>query len=238
MFGSAVLKPGVWRQTIVCRPPVFVFIHVCSDQSDRMTMKFILGKKLEMSQVYGADGNLIPVTLVQAGPCVVTQVKTKELDGYEAVQIGFGTRRVLSRPEAGHLKDLQQAPHLVEFRTSEIASFKRGDAIEPSVFAIGDKVTVRGTSKGKGFQGVVRRHGFHGHPTSHGHKDQERMPGSIGAGGVQHVLKGKRMAGHMGDDTVTVKNLVVVEIREGGVIALKGAVPGARHALLEIVSAS
>ena len=203
-----------------------------------MTMKFILGKKLEMSQVYGADGSLIPVTLVQAGPCVVTQVKTKETDGYEAVQVGFGTVRVLSRPEAGHLKDLAQMRHLSEFRTNDVASFKRGDAIEATLFQAGDKVHVSGTSKGKGFQGVVRRHGFHGHPTSHGHKDQERMPGSIGAGGVQHVLKGRRMAGHMGDASVTVKNLIVVEVREGGILALKGAVPGARHSLIEIVSAS
>ena len=202
-----------------------------------MIMKFILGKKLEMSQVYGADGNLIPVTLVQAGPCVVTQVKTKESDGYEAVQVGFGTRRVLTQPEAGHLKDLPQVRHLVEFRTDEGTTLKRGDAIDATVFQAGEKVHIRGTSKGKGFQGVVRRHGFHGHPTSHGHKDQERMPGSIGAGGVQHVLKGRRMAGHMGDAATTVKNLVVVEVREGGIIALKGAVPGARHSLIEIVSA-
>ncbi len=201
-------------------------------------MKFILGKKLEMSQIYGADGNLIPVTLVQAGPCVITQVKTKDTDGYESVQVGFGTSRTLSRPEAGHLKDLPQSRHLCEFRLSDVASFKRGDAIEATVFQVGDKVNVRGTSKGKGFQGVVRRHHFHGHPTSHGHKDQERMPGSIGAGGVQHVLKGRRMAGHMGDESVMVKNLVVIEVREGGIIALKGAVPGARHSLLEIVSAS
>ncbi len=201
-------------------------------------MKFILGKKLEMSQIYGADGNLIPVTLVQAGPCVVTQVKTTESDGYVAVQVGLGTSRNLSRPEAGHLKDLPQAPHLSEFRLEDVSAFKRGDTIEAAVFQPGDKVNVRGTSKGKGFQGVVRRHHFHGHPTSHGHKDQERMPGSIGAGGVQHVLKGRRMAGHMGDASVTVKNLVVIEVREGGILALKGAVPGARHSLIEIVSAS
>jgi large subunit ribosomal protein L3 len=201
-------------------------------------MKFILGKKLEMSQIYGADGSLIPVTLVQAGPCVITQVKTKETDGYVAVQVGFGTSRTLSRPEAGHLKDLPQARHLAEFRLEDVASFKRGDTIEAALFQAGEKVNVRGTSKGKGFQGVVRRHHFHGHPTSHGHKDQERMPGSIGAGGVQHVLKGRRMAGHMGDESVMVKNLVVVEVREGGILALKGAVPGARHSLIEIVSAS
>ena len=236
VVGSAfLLKPGAWRHTIVCSLP-FLFLTLC-DQSDR-TMKFILGKKLEMSQVYGSDGNLIPVTLVQVGPCVVTQVKTKETDGYEAIQVGFGAKRSLSRPAVGHLKDLPSLRHLVEFRTQDVASFQRGDTIEASTFHVGDKVHVRGTSKGKGFQGVVRRHHFHGHPTSHGHKDQERMPGSIGAGGVQHVLKGRRMAGHMGDNAVTVKNLMVVEVRDGGILALKGAIPGARHALIEIVSVS
>ena len=114
---------------------------------------------------------------------------------------------------------------------------KRGDTIEASSFAIGDVVHITGESKGKGFQGVVKRHGFHGHPTSHGHKDQERMPGSIGAGGVQHVLKGRRMAGHMGADRVTVKNLKIVEVREGGILAIKGAIPGARHTIIQIVSA-
>ena len=127
--------------------------------------------------------------------------------------------------------------HLREFRVEDISAYKRGDVVEAGTFQPGDQVHVSGFSKGKGFQGVVKRHHFHGHPTSHGHKDQERMPGSIGAGGVQHVLKGRRMAGHMGDDRVTVKNLSVVEVRDGGVLALKGAVPGARHAILEIVSA-
>lgn len=200
-------------------------------------MKFILGKKLEMSQVYAPDGMMIPVTLVQAGPCIVTQVKTDETDGYAAVQVGFIPVKHLPKPEAGHLKDLQLLRELREFRVEDGVALKRGDTIEASTFQPGDKVNVIGTSKGKGFQGVVKRHHFHGHPSSHGHKDQERMPGSIGAGGVQHVLKGRRMAGHMGDDRVTVKNLVVVEVRDGGILALKGAVPGARNALLQIVTA-
>lgn len=200
-------------------------------------MKFILGKKIEMSQVYRPDGTIVPVTLVQAGPCVVTQVKTVERDGYQAVQVGFLPAKKLSKPEEGHLKDLEKMRHLCEFRVADGSAFKRGDVIDVTAFQLGDKVNVSGVSKGKGFQGVVRRHGFHGHPTSHGHKDQERMPGSIGAGGVQHVLKGRRMGGHMGDDRVTVKNLDVVEIREGGILALKGAVPGARHAIVELVVA-
>lgn len=200
-------------------------------------MKYILAKKIEMSQVYQADGTVVPVTLVQAGPCVVTQVKSQDTDGYTAVQVGFDPAKKLSKPEAGHLKDLPTFRHLCEFRIDDVSSVKRGDAIDASAFAVGDVVSVSGTSKGKGFQGVVKRHHFHGHPTSHGHKDQERMPGSIGAGGVQHVLKGRRMAGHMGSDRVTVKNLRVIEIREGGILALKGAVPGARHSVLEIISA-
>lgn len=199
-------------------------------------MKFILAKKLEMTQVYRPDGAVVPVTLVQAGPCVVTQVKTAEKDGVNAVQIGFVPAKKLSKPEAGHLKDLPLMSELRDFRVDG-SELKRGDAVEASVFQAGDIVNVTGMSKGKGFQGVVKRHHFHGHPTSHGHKDQERMPGSIGAGGPQHVFKGRRMAGHMGSDQVTVQKLEVVEVRDGGILAIKGAVPGARNTVLEIVSA-
>ncbi len=197
-------------------------------------MKFILAKKIEMSQVFRPDGTVVPVTLVQAGPCVITQIKEAADAGYTAVQVGFLPAKKLAKPEEGHLKDLPKLSILREFRIEDPSAFKRGDAIEAAVFQIGDKVDVCGISKGKGFQGVVKRHGFHGHPASHGHKDQLRMPGSIGAGGVQHVLKGKRMAGHMGDERITVKNLQVVELRENGIIALKGAVPGARNAILEL----
>lgn len=197
-------------------------------------MKFILAKKIEMSQVFRPDGTVVPVTLVQAGPCVITQIKAVADAGYTAVQVGFLPAKKLVKPEEGHLKDLPKLSILREFRIEDPSVFKRGDAIGAAVFQIGDKVDVCGISKGKGFQGVVKRHGFHGHPASHGHKDQLRMPGSIGAGGVQHVLKGRRMAGHMGDERITVKNLQVVELRENGIIALKGAVPGARNAILEL----
>ncbi|MFA4954112.1 MAG: 50S ribosomal protein L3 [Patescibacteria group bacterium] len=197
-------------------------------------MKFILAKKLEMSQVFKADGTVVPVTLVQAGPCIVTQVKAKDKDGYVAVQLGFRSVKKLNKPELGHLKDLQNMQVLREFRLDDTADFARGKAIEAGIFAAGDVVNVVGTSKGKGFQGVVKRHHFHGHPPTHGHKDQERMPGSIGAGGVQHVMKGRRMGGRMGDETVTVKNLEIVEVRDGGILAVKGAVPGARNSILEI----
>ncbi len=199
-------------------------------------MKFILATKLEMSQVFRPDGTVVPVTLVKAGPCVVTQVKSKDTDGYSAIQIGFLEAKKLAKPQEGHLKDLPKLRELREFRVEDGVELKRGDTVEAAAFAAGDVVDVTGTSKGKGFQGVVKRHGFHGHPASHGHKDQLRMPGSIGAGGPQHVFKGRRMAGRMGNETVTVKNLEVIEVRDAGILALKGAVPGPRNAILEIVS--
>lgn len=198
-------------------------------------MKFILGKKIEMSQKFKEDGTVVPVTLISAGPCKITQVKTKEKDTSDAVQVGFGAQKKLSKPLAGHLKDLENFRYLVEFAVSKPEEYKRGQEIKVSDLVVGGKVQVVGFSKGKGFAGVVKRHGFHGHPPTHGHKDQERMPGSIGAGGVQRVFKGMRMAGRMGGDRVTVKNLEVVEVDDkNNILALKGAVPGARGALLVI----
>lgn len=197
-------------------------------------MKCILAKKIEMSQVYRPDGTVIPVTLVQAGPCVVTQVKTQEKDGYVAVQLGFLNAKRLTKPMEGHLKELPKLRIIREFRLSKTDDLKKGDVLEATIFEPGEVIEVTGRSKGKGFQGVVRRHGFHGHPASHGHKDQLRMPGSIGAGGVQRVFKGMRMAGHMGDENVTVKNLDVVEVRDGGILAIKGAIPGARNGIIAI----
>jgi len=197
-------------------------------------MKFILAKKLEMSQVYSADGKVIPVTLVQAGPCVVTQVKDDQKDGYQSVQLGFLNAKKLNKPLAGHLRDLPQVKILKEFRVSEATELKRGDMVNHDIFVVDEIIDVVGQSKGKGFQGVVKRHGFHGSPASHGHKDQLRMPGSIGSGGVQKVFKGQRMAGRMGNDTVTIKNLKVVEVRDNGILAIKGAVPGPRNGILEI----
>ncbi|MBD3251797.1 50S ribosomal protein L3 [Candidatus Uhrbacteria bacterium] len=198
-------------------------------------MKFILGRKREMSQIYRPDGTVVPVTLVEAGPCVITQVKTTETDGYQAIQLGFQPAKNLAKPQKGHVKDLDPVGTLHEFCVEELKDFKRGDQVEATVFEPGDKVHVRGRSKGKGFQGVVKRHGFHGQKASHGHKDQLRAPGSIGPGGVQHVFKGTRMAGHMGDDNVTVRNLEIVDVKDG-VIAVKGALPGARNSVIEIVS--
>ena len=193
-------------------------------------IKFILAEKQAMTQKYAPNGAVIPVTKVVAGPCVVTQIKNIADDGYCAVQVGFGTKRVLAKPQQGHLKKLGSFRYLREFRVNleQAEKLKVGDQITASTFALGDTVQVSGISKGKGFQGVVKRHGFHGSPKSHGHKDQLRMPGSIGAGGPQHVMKGKRMGGHMGDQQVTVKNLEIVAIDEpSNFLYIKGAVPGA-----------
>jgi large subunit ribosomal protein L3 len=199
-------------------------------------MKFIIAKKIEMTQKFREDGTVVPVTLVEAGPCTVVQVKTDASDGYGAVQVGFGVAKKNNKAKAGHLKDLERAKVLKEFR-AENTSLKRGDKIDVSIFSVGDAVEVTGISKGKGFQGVVKRHHFHGHPTTHGTKDAVRMPGSIGSGGNQRVFKGLRMAGRMGSDQVTIKNLEIISVdKEKNILALKGAVPGGRGAILLIRS--
>jgi len=200
-------------------------------------MKFILGTKQGMTQVFREDGAVVPVTCVQAGPCVVTQVKDK------AIQIGFGAQKKfrVNKAKQGHLKDIKLHEDnnltvrcLRDFSGKE-ESMKRGDVFTVEVFTPGDKVQVTGNSKGRGFQGVVKRHGFHGSPASHGHKDQLRMPGSIGATDAARVFKGKRMPGHMGDAQVTVKNLEIVEVHpDDNELLIKGAVPGARGGLLLI----
>lgn len=195
-------------------------------------MKFILAKKVEMTQIFGNDGAVVPVTRVIAGPCQITQVKEGK------VQLGFGETKLfrLNKPEAGHLKGLTPVKNLREFSNDNSVALKRGDSIDVASFEVGDKVAVTGTSKGKGFQGVVKRHHFHGQGASHGVKDQERMPGSIGAQGPQHVFKGMRMAGRMGGDKVTVNNLEIVAVDpEKQEIYIKGAVPGARNGLISIV---
>ncbi|MFH0818915.1 MAG: 50S ribosomal protein L3 [Patescibacteria group bacterium] len=199
-------------------------------------MKFILGTKIGMSQQFAENGDVVPVTIVQAGPCKVTQVKTKEKDSYSAIQIGFGKTKKITKAQKGHLKELEDFKVLKELPLDDDHGLKRGDIIDVSAFSVGDKVKVSGTSKGKGFQGVVRRHGFHGHPASHGHKDQLRMPGSIGASSFpSHVFKGKRMGGHMGNEKSSVLNLKIAEIdKEKNLLYLKGAVPGANNGLVII----
>ncbi|MBX4211315.1 MAG: 50S ribosomal protein L3 [Candidatus Yanofskybacteria bacterium] len=204
-------------------------------------MKFILGKKLGMTQMVTEKGQIAPVTVVEVAPNVVTQVRTKEKDGYEAVQIGTGSTRKLSKAQKGHLKDLGNFRTLREFKATAISEepLKVGDKIEATIFQPGDVVKVSGTSKGKGFAGGMKRHGFHGMPMGHGHKHVARHIGSIGQRFPQHTLKGKKMAGRMGADRITVRGLKVIEIdAEQGVMALKGSVPGNVGTVLEIVGIS
>ena len=189
-----------------------------------------------MEREFGADGTAIPLTAIDASSCVVTQVRT-HASGSTEVQLGVNKSTRIGKSRAGHLKDIPLVRTLrsFQFKNKLAEGFERGKAIPVSVFAIGDKVAVTGVSIGKGFAGVMKRHGFKGHPASHGHKDSQRAPGSIGAGGVQRVMKGMRMAGRMGGDRVTVKNLEVVRINEEkGILYLKGAVPGARNGIVMI----
>ncbi len=199
--------------------------------------KFILGTKQHMIQYFDEQGRVHPGTVISAGPVVVTQVKTKETDGYNAVQIGYGTQKKerLAKAQIGHFKDLGTFRHTQEFRLTNASDMKVGDTIDLDAFAQGDVVTVTGTSKGKGFQGVVKRHGFHGGPRSHGQKHSEREPGSIGGGLRVRVPKGMRMAGRMGSDTITVKNLKVVDImKDEHLLVVKGAIPGKKGTLVAI----
>ncbi|MCK5415944.1 50S ribosomal protein L3 [Candidatus Parcubacteria bacterium] len=198
-------------------------------------MKFILGKKIEMTQVW-KDEKSIAITKIQAGPCGVVQVKNEEKDGYKAVQIGFGIKKEknIKKPQKGHLKGLENFRYLKEFRITD-EQVKKGDIINVSSFAVGDIVRVAGTSKGKGFQGVVKRWGFAGQIKTHGNKDQLRMPGSIGATGPAHVFKGTRMGGRMGGERVTTTNLEIIDIDlDNNIISIKGSVPGSRNGLVEI----
>jgi len=202
-------------------------------------MKFILGIKQNMTQLFTDNGNVVPVTVLSTGPATVTQVKTTDKDGYKAVQVGFGekSKKNLKKAQAGHFKELGNFAHVKEYRLEEDAKVAVGDKIDIDSFKTGDKVVVSAISKGKGFQGVVKRHGFHGGPRSHGQKHSEREPGSI-SGGTRNggrVPAGMRMAGRMGSDKITVKNLKVAHInKEAGLIMIEGAIPGRRGTLVEI----
>lgn len=204
-------------------------------------MKFILGTKQNMTQVFREDGTVVPVTILATSPMTVTQVKTLEKDGYQAVQVGFGTRgaKNIKKPQKGHFKELGNFRYVKEYRLEpkEDSSANVGDQIELSTFKAGDTVQVSAISKGKGFQGVVKRHGFHGGPRSHGQKHSEREPGSISGGTREggRVPIGMRMAGRMGADRITVKNLKIEQVNsEAGYIMVTGAVPGRRGTLVEI----
>ncbi len=190
-----------------------------------------------MTQTFDKEGVVYPVTVINAGPIVVTQIKDLDKDGYEAIQIGYGERhsKNINKPLKGHLKDLGNFKYIKEFE--KFGDLKLGDKIDVSSFAEGDSITISSISKGKGFQGVVKRHGFKGGPRTHGQKHSERKPGSIGAGGIQRVFKGLRMAGRMGSDRITVKNLKVVQVdKKNNILLVRGAVPGRKGTLVEIVA--
>jgi large subunit ribosomal protein L3 len=197
-------------------------------------MKALLGTKIGMTQVIGEDGVTIPVTLIQAGPCTVTQVKTVETDGYNAVQVGFDEGKNLSKAVAGHVKPAGVTPKVIrEFRVDDLGEIKVGDAWDVTEFELGDNVDATGISKGKGFAGTIKRHNFMRHRKSHGGKGNTRKPGSIGSMYPQKVFKGKRMAGHMGHEQVTVQNLNVAYISAtDNLIGVKGAVPGPKKGLI------
>lgn len=203
-------------------------------------IKAILGKKLKMSQIFDEKGRPVPVTIVKAGPCYVTQIKDEEKDGYKAVQLGYGTAKRLKKPEENHLKKAgvkEKLKYLREFVVEDVEALKAlkmGDKIDVSVFKEGDKVAVSGISKGKGFAGVIKRWGFSRGPETHG-SDHHRRPGSIGSMFPQRVWKGKKMPGRMGGERKTVKGLKVVRILpETNILMLKGAISGTKNGLLEI----
>jgi len=203
----------------------------------------LLGRKIGMTQVWDADNRIVPVTVIAADTNVVTQIRTRETDGYSAVQIGFGDidGRKVNKPATGHFDKAGVTPrrHIVEIRTEAIGDYVLGQEISPDVFAAGDEVDVTGTSKGKGFAGVMKRHGFHGVGASHGAHRNHRKPGSIGGCATPgRVFRGMRMAGHMGTDRVTTQNLKIHAVdTDKGIILIKGAVPGPKGALVVIRSA-
>jgi large subunit ribosomal protein L3 len=207
------------------------------------TTRGLLGRKLGMTQVWDADNKVVPVTVIAADTNVVTQIRTRETDGYSAVQLGFGEieGRKVNKPVSGHFAKAGVTPrrHLVEIRTEAVADYTLGQEISPEIFAAGDIVDVTATSKGKGFAGVMKRHGFHGVGASHGAHRNHRKPGSIGGCATPgRVFKGLRMAGHMGSDQITTQNLTIQAVdADKGVILVKGAVPGPKGALVVIRSA-
>lgn len=196
----------------------------------------ILGRKVGMTRHFAEDGTVVPVTVIEAGPSVVTQVKTPERDGYAAIQLGFEESKRLNRPQRGHLKGLPPLRHLRELRTEDASNYERGQRLDVSIFKVGDLVDVTGVSKGKGFAGVVKRYGFRGGPRTHGQSDRLRAPGAISSGTTPgYVIKGLRMAGRMGGERVTVQNLRVEMVDpERNLLLVRGAVPGAVNGMLFI----
>lgn len=199
----------------------------------------ILGTKIGMTQVFDKTGNMIPVTVISAGPCVVTGLRTKEKDGYVAVQLGFGEKKAKSvnKPYGGSFKKLNIAPkqYLREFRTTDVSDMQIGQEIKADIFKEGDYVDVSGTSKGKGFAGVMKRHNFGGGPATHGQSDRARAPGNIGSQRPQRVLKGLRMAGHLGNEKITVMKMKIIAVDpQKNYILIEGSVPGVKNSLIVI----
>lgn len=200
-------------------------------------MKGILGKKAGMTQIFNDAGEAIPVTIIEAGPCYVIQVKTEARDGYEAIQLGFGEAKRLNKPQRGHLpKGVPDVRYLGEIKVDDISAYEIGQKIDAGIFSVGELVDVTGISKGKGFAGGMKRHRFAGGPATHGQSDRARAPGSIGSTSTPgRVFKGMRMAGHMGSQRSTVQNMRVVLVDpERNLLAVKGAVPGAKGGVLAI----
>jgi len=206
-------------------------------------MSGMLGRKIGMTRIFDETGNMVPVTIIEAGPCYVTQVKTVEKDGYEAVQLGFGMKKEknTTRPILGHLKKANVPPlrKLKEFKPFKDKELKPGDVVTVDLFKPGDKIKVSGTSKGRGFQGVVKRHGFRGGPRTHGQSDRMRAPGSLGQSSYpSRVFKGLKMAGQMGNKRASVMGSTVVKVDvERNLLFVKGAVPGSRNNFVEIYKA-
>ena len=212
--------------------------------SSERTVKGLLGTKLGMTQVWDETNKVVPVTVIQAGPNVVTQIRTPDADGYSAVQLGFGAVKAknVTKPAAGHFERAGVTPrkHLVELRTADASTYTLGQELTADVFASGEIVDVTGVSKGKGTAGVMKRHGFHGLRASHGVHRKHRSPGSIGSSATPaHVFKGTRMAGRMGVEKVTVQNLSIHAVdTERGLILVKGSVPGPKGALVVVRTAA
>jgi large subunit ribosomal protein L3 len=201
-----------------------------------MSIEGIFGRKIGMTQVFEENGEAVPVTVIETTPNVVVQVKTRENDGYEAVQIGFGERKRLNSPQKGHMRDLGNFRYLREVKVDDVANWEIGKKVGCEIFEPGDLVDVSGTTKGRGFAGVMKRHNFRGGPKTHGQSDRARAPGSIGAGtDPGRVIKGMKMAGHMGTLQATVKNLKVVRVdQKKGVLLVRGAVPGNNGVLVKV----
>ena len=201
-------------------------------------MNGLLGKKLGMTQIFIDKGIACATTILEVGPCVVTQVKTKETDGYDAVQVGYGIAKHVTKACQGQMHG-EKYGVLREFRLTDVSEYKVGDKFESTIFSVGDQVDVVGISKGRGFAGVMKRHGFAGGPKTHGQSDRWRAPGSIGSSATPgRVLKGQKMAGHMGNEQVTTKNITVVATdNERNLVMVKGSVPGAKNGLIVIKKA-